>query len=151
MTTLLIKRLLTGETLSQEFTLKNETRYHVEAIIPYLYVHNVPSGTFHLKVKQGSTVVYSHDFNKSDIQASLGTVLNYFFVYYPVIPEPKLKLGSGSFTLELSATGYTYDMNSFIGWIREHESLVNKLDYVPANDLEKPYSFKLKTLKEAHL
>lgn len=148
MSTLLLQRLFSGATLKQDFSFKLQTRYNVGSIAPYLYVHNIPAGTFTLTLKQGETALFEGSFTSAEMKAAIGTTQNYFHVFYPVIAEPALKLERGTYTIELTSSGYEYEMNSFVGWIQQHENLNNELDYEPASDVENPLAFRIKVYKE---
>ena len=70
MTTLLVETLKTE--LSQEIRLENQERYTIGAIIPYLYIHNSPVGTFTLEILNGVTSVFSQSFTSADIKTAIG-------------------------------------------------------------------------------
>ncbi len=145
MTTLLVEPLIT--TLSQDFNLKNDTRYSIGAFIPYIYMHNAPAGTFTLSIIKSAVTVFSQSFDCTDIKTSLTTTDNYAHVFYPVIPVPDIQLDKGLYTAEISSSGYTYSSGSFLGWIKQFEDLNNILDYTPSNDGENPLALRLKVFK----
>lgn len=145
MTNLLVETLKTE--LSQEIRLENQERYTIGAIIPYLYLHNAPAGTFTLEILSGVTSVFSQSFTSADIKTAIGTTDNYAHVFYPIIPQNPIQLDAGLYTIKLSAAGYSVLGSSFLGWIRQHEDLNNKLDYVPASDDENPLAVRLKVFK----
>ena len=130
--------------LSQDFTFSNESRYNIGAIIPYLYLHNAPSGTFQIELIKDSVTLYSETFTSSDIKASVPTVHNYVHIFYPIVPDHPIYLEKGSFTVKLSASGYSVSSSSFIGWIRQFEDLNNILDYIPADDGHNPLATRIK-------
>ena len=148
MTTLLVETLKTE--LEQEIRLENSERYNIGAIIPYLYLHNAPSGTFSLEILSGVTSVFSQSFTSSDIKTAIGTSDNYAHVFYPIVPQNPVQLDAGVYTIKLTASGYTALGSSFLGWIRQHENLNNILDYVPASDDENPLAVRLKVFKRGN-
>lgn len=150
MTTLLVKRLFQDFALEHTFNLKSQSRYHVQSVAPYIYMHNAPAGTFTMSIYDVSddALVFAQEFDSNDIKAAISTVNNYAHVFYPVIPESKLKLNAGTYRAELTSTDYTYQTDSFLGWIQQHEDLNNELDYTPSNDLENPLAMRIKVLKE---
>lgn len=141
MSTLVVQKLNTE--LSQDFRLSLDTRYNIGAVIPYLYMHNAPTGSFTVSVKSGATTLASNSFTCSDIKTSLGTAFNYAHVFYPVNFETT-QLGKGTYTLELSASGYSPSESSYVGWVQQHEDLNNLLDYEPLSDAQNPLAFRLK-------
>jgi membrane-bound metal-dependent hydrolase YbcI (DUF457 family) len=149
MTTLVVHELVTE--LAQEFTLNLARRYDVAAFYPYLYMHNAPAGTFTFSILQGVTTIFSKAFTSADIKSALSTANNYAHVFYPVIPSDPLLLNSGDYTAKITASGYTFSVSSFLGWIQQHEDLNNELDYTPANDIENPLSMRIKETRKALL
>lgn len=145
MTTLLVETLKTE--LSQEIRLENQERYTIGAIIPYLYLHNSPVGTFTLEIISGVNSVFSQSFTSADIKAVIGTSDNYAHVFYPIVPQNPVQLDAGVYTIKLTASGYMALGSSFLGWIRQHENLNNKLDYEPVSDDENPLAVRLKVFK----
>jgi hypothetical protein len=144
-TTLVVRDLVS--TLSQPFTLSNETRYSVGAFIPYLYLHNAPDGTFSLSVFSGDDELATKSFDSSDIKASLDTSDDYLHVFFPVLFDNPVQLCRGEYLLVLSASGYAPTQSSFIGWIQQHENLNNITDYTPSGDDQNPLAFRLKVLR----
>jgi hypothetical protein len=148
-TTLVIETLVTE--LSQEIKLSGEERYSIGAIIPYIYMHNSPSGTFALKIMSGVSELFSQSFTSSDIKASIPTSNNYAHVFYPVVPTSPIQLDRGTYTVKITASGYAPTSVSFLAIIRQHEDLNNKLDYVPLTDDENPLAIRLKVYKRGEL
>lgn len=152
MSDFIAQSLVTGNTLSQSFSLKLNTRYKVAAFYPFLYIHGAPAGIFTFSVKdENLLIVYSKTFTSADIKTALSTVNNYVRCFYPVIPVAPLALDKGTFFFELSASGYVNSPTQFIAWIQQHEDLNNDLDYVPTNDAENPLALRLKVFKEGIL
>lgn len=145
MTTLIVETLKTE--LSQEIRLENQERYTIGAIIPYLYLHNSPAGTFTLEILSGVTSVFSQSFTSADIKTAIGTSDNYAHVFYPIVPQNPVQLDAGVYTIKLTAAGYSVSGSSFLGWIRQHENLNNILDYEPVSDSENPLAVRLKVFK----
>lgn len=143
MSQLLVEPLTTVE-LSQEIRLNRSERYQIGAFIPYLYLHNMPLGTFNFIVEKNSIILFQQSFTSLDVKNSLGTTDDYIHCFYPIIPAWPLQLNSGIYTLKLTATGYSNSSSSFIGWIRQFENLNNILDYVPLDDDHNPLAIRLK-------
>lgn len=145
MTTLLVEPL--KDKLDQIFRLKLDRRYVIASMMPYLYVHNAPSGTFTLSLIREGLTVFSHSFTSTQIKEALGTVDNYLHTFFPIVPINPLILGPCEFIMRLEATGYTPNQSSMMGWIKQHEDLNNVLDYIPATDSENPLAMRLKEYK----
>lgn len=149
MTTLVIETL--NDELSQDIRLSGDERYSIGAIIPYLYIHNSPSGTFTLRIISGMSEVFSQSFTSSDIRTSIPTTDNYAHVFYPVVPVNPLQLDSGTYTVKITASSYSPTSVSFLAMIRQHEDLNNTLDYVPLSDDQNPLAIRLKVYKRGEL
>lgn len=145
MTTLVCQTLETS--LVQEIRLSKDVRYNIGSIAPYLYVHNVPSGTFTLSIKRAAATVFSQSFTSADIQDALGTAENYMHVFFPIVPASPIQLDRGLYEVVLSATGYTATASSFIAWVQQHENLNNILDYTPSSDEQNPLALRLKVYR----
>jgi hypothetical protein len=141
--TLLVETLRIS--LSQEFSITDEDRHQIGAFIPYIYMHNAPAGTFIFSVKNSANVtIFSKSFTSIDIKASLNTSLDYAHVFHPIIPTDPIQLEKGNYIFTLSSSGYTNSSSSFLGWIRQYESLNNILDYEPTDDGQNPLATRLK-------
>ena len=102
MTTLVVQDL--ENELSQDVRFNLNTRCQIGAIIPYIYMHNAPAGTFNFEVysyDQGE-VILSKDFTCDDIKMALNTIRNYAHVFYPIIPENPFQIEKGLFRFKLS-------------------------------------------------
>lgn len=117
-------------TLSQEVTWSNVKRTHLKAIRPYIYMHNAPSGTFTISVKKGSDLLAESSFTSADIKSELSTTENYIHLWKTVSFVSAIPINSGNYTIELSSMGYTFSETSYIGWIKEHEDLINNNNQV---------------------
>ena len=143
MTKLVVDELLT--TLSQTFTLTKNMRFTVEAIRPYIYMHNTPAGTFTVAVKSGGTELFSKTFTSAEIKSDLETTDNYAHIWKGIVFSNPAHIENGQYELELSSSGYTYSDTSYLGWIREHENLTNEIDGTPVSDMQNPRAFQLLT------
>lgn len=149
MSTLLVQTLETELSQVYEFTM--DKRQEIVAIIPYLYVHNAPAGTFTLSLITNSETVFSQTFTSQDVLDSLETTDDYARVFFPIVPLVHIQLERGEFTIKLSSTGYTNTSSSFLGWIQQHEDLNNELSYTPSGDDQNPLALRLKIYKEGIL
>lgn len=148
MSTLLVQRLETE--LTQELRYKLSHRCQIGAFIPCLYMHNAPSGTFTFELlNSDDEVIMSQDFDSADIKASLSTASNYAHVFYPIIPTNPIQIEYGNYTIKLSATGYSPNDSSYLGWIQQFEDIQNVMDYVPENDTENPLAIRIKEWSES--
>lgn len=146
MTTLVVNTLA-GE-MSQDFRLALGVRTQIASVLPYLYMHNAPAGTFTVSIEADYGTAASKTFDCDDIKAALNTTDDFAHVFYPVVFDDPVQLDAGTYSLKLSASGYSPTGSSFIGWIQQHEDLNMELDYTPLSDSDNPLAFRLKTYKE---
>lgn len=146
MSTLLVEELYSE--LNQDIAFNLDSRCHIGAIIPYIYIHNAPVGTFKLQMMKGSTLVFENIFTCDEIKASLNTSDNYAHVFYPVIPLTPTQIEKGTYTIKLSSTGYTFTSASYLGWCRQYENVQAILDFEPENDGQNPMAMRIKIYKE---
>ena len=141
MTKLVVEELRT--TLSQSFTLELSRRYHIYAIKPHVYLHNSPAGTFTFTIKSGSTSLASSSFTSQDCKDDLSTANDYIRINKALILSQPLSIDGGTYTLELSSSGYTYTSSSFIGWVKEHENIFSDITGTTETDLDNAQTFLL--------
>lgn len=146
MTTLIVEEL--RSTLSQSFTLSLNQRSHIYAIKPNIYMHNAPSGTFTFTIKSGGDSLGSVSFTSSDIKTDLSTSNNYAHIRKGLIFSNPIALKNGSYTLELSSSGYTYSSGSFIGWIKDYENIFIDVTGSATTDFDNGQTFYLYSLRE---
>lgn len=153
MTTLLTQQLLTELPLVQTFTYKLNQRVQLAGIYPYLFVFNMPTGTFTFTIeKTDGSFFLQKTFTSADLKASLNTTDDYFHFWFPIIPDAPMFLEKGDYTMTLEPDNtYFYNRKRFIAWIQQHENLNNTMDYTPSNDAENPLAFRLKVMKEGIL
>jgi hypothetical protein len=141
MTTLIVKTLETE--IVQPFTLTNR-RYQVAGVKSYLYVHNYPDGDFTFTILKDSVPLISKTFNINEVYDSLPSMDEFMHLFYPVNFDNGLCiLSDGEYELKLTASGYTFSDNSYLGWVKEYESI-----YVPFSENistqdDYPCSFRL--------
>lgn len=147
MSTLLVQPLITE--LSQEVRYSLSRRVNIGAFIPYLYMHNAPTGTFIIDLlNSDDDIIMSKSFTCADIKASLSTLNNYAHVFYPIIPTNPIQIEYGTYTIKLSASGYSHSNTSYLGWIQQFENIQNIMDYVPENDTENSLALRIKEWHE---
>ena len=147
MSTLLVETLTTE--LSQDIAYDSDERCSIACFIPYLYFHNAV-GSFTFEVESELGVIFSKTFTASDIKASIPTSNNYAHVFYPIIPTNPVQIQKGSFTFRLIAgSGYSVTQSSFIGWIKQHEDIQNRMSYNPASDNDNTFAIRFKMYKES--
>ena len=141
MTTLVVEELKT--TLSQNFTINGERRYQLVAVRPKIYMHNAPNGTFSLSIKSGSTTLASKSFTSAEIKSDLSTSDNYAWIWKNLAFDFTVPLEKGDYSLELSSSGYSFSSSSYIGWVKDHESVFNTISGNPTSSLDNPFTFQL--------
>lgn len=135
-----------GTELSQAISFNLNDRAILEGIYPFLIMIGNPSGTFYFTILKDSTQIFQQSFTSADLKNSLQTTNNNLYVYYPIFPNIKIK--NGSYTLKLTASGYTKTSSSFIGWGQQHENIQNKMNYTPTKYSENSLTYRLKIRKE---
>ncbi len=142
MTTLVVDELKT--TLTQNLTINLNRRYTVAGIRPYLYMHNSPSGTFTLSIKEGATTHASKTFTSAEIKSDLSTSDNFAHIYKALVFANPLHLSEGTYTLELSSSGYTFGESSYLSWVKDFENIYNNTDSLTGISLDDyPLGFQL--------
>ena len=149
MTTLAVDELTT--TLSQDFTINLNRRYSIEGIRPYIYMHNAPAGTFTLSVKDGVTTLASQTFDSAEIKSDLSTSDNYAHLWKRLVFDNPFQISKGTYTLELSSSGYTFSESNYLGWIREFENIFNETDGDNDSYDNNPFSFQIFENKRVNL
>ena len=136
-------------TLSQEFTLSGNERRQVSAIRPWVLMFNVPAGTFTFSLKSGSDILAQVSFTSADIQSDLSTSDTYGYIYKRLVFDNIIPLEAGTYTIEMSSSGYTFSESSFIGWGRRTENLFYEVSGQLADDSTYPLAFELWEQKRA--
>jgi len=141
MTVIVVDELKT--TLSQELTVLK--RIDVESIRLKLYFHNDPPGTFTVKLKEGATELSSKSITLAEIKSSASWLDNEYhwgmilFNLDNNVPVQK----DVTYTIELSASGYSFNESSYVGWIKEHEDETNTFTKTTGTDFNNPFSYQL--------
>lgn len=147
MSTLLIQKLETE--LAQELRYNLSDRCQIGAFIPYIYMHNAPSGTFTIDLlNSDDDVIMSKQFDCDDIKTALSSTDNYAHVFYPIIPTSPIQIEYGTYTIKLSASGYSPTNASYLGWIQQHENIQNIMDYVPSDDTKNSLALRIKKWRQ---
>jgi len=126
-------------TLSQSITLTQDRIYHIGGIKINLFMYNSPSGTFTLSLKQGATTLVSETFTSAELKSDLSTSDDYLYLYKAFSLNARLK--KGTYTLEISSSGYTYSSSSFLGWIKSHENIFNEQSDTPIDFTYNPFDY----------
>jgi hypothetical protein len=146
MTVLLVEELKT--TLEQDFTLAGSRVYQISALRPFVCMYAAPSGTFTFSIKSGSNVLGSVSFTSADIQSDLNTSNNYAYIHKKLEFTNDIPLRAGSYTVEMSSSGYTYSASSFMGWAKNNDVFFDITGTVN-NETNNPHSFELWENKRA--
>lgn len=149
MSTLLVQELHTE--LVQEFRFRTSQRFIVGSFSPYLYIHGLPSGTFTFTVEKNGTEIFTHSFTAAELKTEMGLTSNYFHVFFPFLPDFPVLMERGGFTARVTASGYEYRNDSFIGWVQQFENTQNEMDYVPVTDDDRPLAMRVKIYKQGVL
>ena len=141
MTKLVVDELQT--TLEQTFTYDLDKRATIHAVGLYLYMCNAPSGTFTLSVKSGATTLISQTFDSAEMKTDMSTTDNYLYMWKTLLFDDLIQLEKGTYTLELSSSGYTYSSTSYLAWIKEHENIFMNYTGTANNFTMYPRSFRI--------
>lgn len=107
-------------------------RICVAAIRPYIYKHLSPSGTFTFSIYQGGEKLGEQSLTSLDIENnSEATSINYFHGPFRILFDSPIIINKGDFEIRLTSSGYTFSDASYLGWIREHDRIVN--DFIPTD------------------
>ena len=137
MTRLAVEELIT--TLVQPLTV--ETTVRLLAVKPWLYFHNMPAGTFTMALKKDAATIREWQFTATDARNAFGGSQQFFHVYLSLSGAP-LIIYQGEYTLELSASGYTFG-SSWVGWCKDWQGVVGKVEGQAADFTSYPYSFRI--------
>ena len=140
MTTLLVEELIT--TLEQDFTLAGSRVYQISALRPFVCMYAAPSGTFTFSIKSGANTLGSVSFTSADIQSDLNTSNTYAYLHKALEFTNDIPLKAGTYTLEMSSSGYTYSSSSFMSWVKNND-LFFTVDGTINNETNNPHSFEL--------
>lgn len=127
-------------TLTQRVNILYDRVYQVSGLSVKILMFNAPSGTFTVSLKNtnGDTLA-SDSFTSAQIKTALETSDNYAYCFVPIDIYAPLK--KGAYDILISATGYTYAQDSFIGWIKSHENVYNGVDGSPQSFTENPFDY----------
>lgn len=131
------------DALSQYFTLSE--RVQLRAIRPLLYFHNDPTATITLTIKNGATEIASVTQTYSEIEASAGWSsgqYHYGVVKFGFTDDVDLQRGV-TYTMEISASSYTFSESSYFGWVKPHEDLINYFSDEIESDFENPFGYEI--------
>lgn len=145
MSTLAVEQLETGQTIIQPITVTRPIQ--LGAIRPYLYFHGMPAGTFTFRLKRSTTVIKEWSFNSTQARDAFGGSLNFFHVYLSLASEA-FAIKPGEYTLELSATGYTFSSGSFMGWCKDFAGPTGAIIGSPNDFTSYPLSFRIIETRE---
>jgi len=145
MSTLIVDDLIT--TLTQEITL--DEKAIIAAIRPKLVISNDPAGTFTLSVKQGSTTLVSKSYTMAEIKTNCGFADNeHHLGFFKFEFDDVVVLHPGTYNIELSASGYTFNSNAFVAWEREYLGPTNtNLSEEIISDYQRPLSLQIWSYK----
>lgn len=134
--------------LTQETTFNLVGACTLGSIAPLLVMVGAPAGAFKFGLYDMSDApLFEQTFDCDDIKTALNTLNAHAYVYYPFIPQIKIK--SGTYKMKLAAvSGYTYAANSFLGWGQQHENVQVETSYVPSADDRRPLTYRVKILTQ---
>jgi hypothetical protein len=136
---------LQGSTLVQTFTRTKE------ASIPFVRLHLckylAPAGTFTVTLTDASdAVIATSSQTLAQMQASGNADLsaNYYHGYVKFDFGAAYTLRPGTYKLKLSASGYTYSIGTFLGWVKaDTDRAIPLTDGSSPTGVNCPYDFEM--------
>jgi hypothetical protein len=111
-------------TLSQSITIRREVK--LAGIRARFIIKQLPAGTFTFSIKQGETVLKTYSFSSINLSASYGGVSSSFWGDFSL--EGEVNLAPGSYTVELSSSGYTFASGSWLAWAKTFSADISGLN-----------------------
>lgn len=144
MTQKILVEELKSVAISQDYSLSSGANRNIAQVVPFIYIHNAPAGTFTFSIKDNAGTIASTTFTSTDVKDDYGTSNSYLASWHRLTFSNNVSLkGGNTYTFELSSSGYTYSNTSFIAWVKEHEYRHNKLDYTPVDITRSPMACQL--------
>ncbi|GEM_PF-2197895 len=112
--------------LEQLFTVSEKRS--LKAIAIKVYLHNDPSGTFTLSLKNSSDeVIISKSLTWAEIVTGAGFTANEYHYGYLLFSFDRYVnlFDLTNYKLVLSSSGYSFLESSYLGWIEPHENVLN--------------------------
>jgi hypothetical protein len=142
--TTLVADQLGSDPLEQAIVLYRD--HDLAGIRPSLYFHNLPAGTFYLRIYQDGVSIKEYTFTSASARAAIGTPHNYFWVDLAL--SGRCRLSSGEYIIKLESTGYTSSYSSAVMWLKDWTSLRSDCIDTVVNFTEHPFSFNLIEYRE---
>ncbi len=141
MSTILLDELRT--TLDQDFTVSK--RFNLVHIYPKLYLHNDPSGVFTLSIKESGVILSSNTFTLADIKSGAGFNDNEYHTgfFQVTLNNPVVLNKNITYTIEISASGYTFSESSYLGWEKEWDNYTNTFSVSITGEDQSPFAYRL--------
>lgn len=97
-----------------------------------------------VEVLLGVNVLFTKTLTFEQIKLMGNTVLNNWHGFIPFAQESGLYLDPGDYEIKLSATGYTFSHDYFIGWCKDRVCTIGNLYGAPITHYTmNPYSYRL--------
>jgi hypothetical protein len=131
-------------THSQVFDAKK--RLNIKSIRPNIYKHATPAGTFTFSIIQDSVTLASKSYTATEIETLAGlTPGDYFHGPFNFEFDDSIVVNKGNFTIQLSASGYTFSESAYFGWVKPHEDISVDIDYTITNGRQNPFGVEIWT------
>jgi hypothetical protein len=95
-----------------------DSRLVLERALPHLYVQGSPTGTITLSILKDATTVSVATLDLGPAMALAGKSLANYHGYVSFIFARPPILAAGQYTLRLEADSYSYDEDTFVGWVK---------------------------------
>jgi hypothetical protein len=92
----------------------------IERIQPHLFIQGTPTGTVKFRIFKGTStvdLVAEQSLDLTDAITQAGKTKTYYHGYISFVFDSPPILAAGTYTLQLFADSYTFDTETFIGWV----------------------------------
>jgi hypothetical protein len=113
----------------------------IKAVRLKMFFFNTPPGTFYLRIYNGLQLVDEYSFTSALIKSQIPTTNPYFHAIIALVGDTVIP--RGNIKLRLESSGYTYAVDSFIGWCKDYEKTDERFDGASEDYTTHPYEFKL--------
>lgn len=133
--------------LSNDFTLDLNERQQIGGVRAWLMSVGDPSGTFTYAIKSGVNTLWSDTFNVAEMKSDLSTSATRLHMMKAKNVDPVINLGPGTYTFELSSSGYTASSSSYLAWLVDWEGQYFDASPSLIDNLLRPFHFEIWTYK----
>lgn len=128
--------------LEQPFTV--EIPMAIACVKLYLISVNAEVESVKLEILKDADVLFSKSLTFNEMKAMLNTSENNFHGFFPFHKPGTVYLNPGPYKLRLSAEGYVFSQDCFIGWCKDPLRAFGKISGEAPSDFRmNPYSYRI--------